>query len=245
MISLDGVGEYHDRQRPFINGRGSFKYVDRTIGLLLENDLIPHIDVTVSQRNLPGLPDLLTYIIERDIPFSLNYYRDNECSTNVTDLKFKEEQIITAMRLAFTVIKLHMPRRSLLGSLLDKANLHSLHQNTCGVGQSYLVIDQHGGIAKCHADIKQTVTTINADDPLRIIKDDPTGVRALPVEEKIGCRTCIWRYWCTGGCPQLTYRVTGRNDIKSPNCNIYKALFPEVLYLEALRLLKYTDPVIL
>ncbi|MCD6289306.1 MAG: hypothetical protein J7M34_02290 [Anaerolineae bacterium] len=39
----------------------------------------------------------------------------------------------------------------------------------------------------------------------------------------------------------VTYRVTGRYDVKSPYCNIYRALFPEVLRLEALHLLKYRD----
>ena len=34
MISLDGIGDYHDSQRPFISGKGSFKYVDRTISQL-------------------------------------------------------------------------------------------------------------------------------------------------------------------------------------------------------------------
>jgi len=47
--------------------------------------------------------------------------------------------------------------------------------------------------------------------------------------------------WCAGGCPLATYRATGRYDVKSPNCNIYRALFPEALRLEGLRLLKYQD----
>ncbi|HEY4032612.1 MAG TPA: SPASM domain-containing protein, partial [Ktedonobacteraceae bacterium] len=114
---------------------------------------------------------------------------------------------------------------------------------TCGVGRNYLVIDQRGGVAKCQADIKQTVTTIDRDDPLQVIRDDLKGIQSLSVDEKEGCRTCEWRYWCTGGCPLLTYRATGRYDVKSPNCNIYKALFPEVLRLEALRLLQYESPV--
>jgi len=70
MISLDGIGSYHDSQRPFINGRGSFTYIDRTIQKLLAHDLIPSLSVTVSQRNLQGLPQLIEYILERDLPFS-------------------------------------------------------------------------------------------------------------------------------------------------------------------------------
>lgn len=242
-ISLDGVGEYHNVQRPFLNGQGSFKYVDRTISRLLDNGLIPHINVTVSQRNLDGLPDLMRYILERDLSFTLSYYRENECSAALRDLQFAEEHMIDAMRTAFNVIEQNLPRRRLLNSLIDKASMNGPHQHACNAGHSYLVIDQDGGIAKCHTAIKQKVTTIHADDPLQIIRSDHTGMQNLAVEEKEGCRSCEWRYWCAGGCPLLTYRATGRNDVKSPNCNIYKALFPEALRLEALRLIKYTTPV--
>jgi uncharacterized protein len=64
------------------------------------------------------------------------------------------------------------------------------------------------------------------------------SIRNLSVDEKAECRTCTFRYRCAGGCPLETYRVTGRWDIKSPNCNIYKTLLPEALRLEGLRLMK-------
>ncbi|QBD79922.1 SPASM domain-containing protein [Ktedonosporobacter rubrisoli] len=243
MISLDGLGIYHDSQRQFANGYGSARYVLRTIERLLASELIPHISVTVSQRNLQGLPALIEYILERDLPFSLNYYRDNECSAHIADLRFADEQIIAAMREVFAHIGDKLPARKLLGNLLDKANMHLPHRRTCGVGQNYLVIDQHGGVAKCQAEITHIVSTIRADDPLQEVREDSSGVQGPPVEEKEGCRTCTWRYWCTGGCPLLTYRATGRYDVKSPNCTIYTALFPEVLLLEARRLLQYKTPV--
>ena len=244
-ISLDGIGASHDSQRQFLNGLGSFKYVDRTITQLLRSGLVPHINVTISQRNLNGLPDLIEYILEREMPFTFSYYRDNDCSSHLQDLKYADAQLITTMHSVFGVIEQHLPKRCLLGSLIDKANLNALHTHTCGVGHNYLVIDQHGGIAKCHSDIKQTITTVDADDPLQVLRTDLNGVQGHSVEDKEGCRSCEWRYWCTGGCPLLTYRVTGRFDVKSPNCNIYKALFPQALRLEAMRLLKYELPIVL
>ncbi len=60
------------------------------------------------------------------------------------------------------------------------------------------------------------------------------------VEEKAGCRDCTWRYWRSGGCAVATFRATGRYDVKSPNCNIYKAIYPQALRLEGLRMLKYS-----
>ncbi len=238
-ISLDGLGVYHDSQRPLLGGQGSSKYVLHTIERLLVNDMKPSLSITVSRRNLSGLPTLMSYILERDLPFSLSYYRENKCSSSVADLCFADEQIIVAMRSAFTVIEKNLPERSLLGSLLDKADMATTHRRTCGVGQNYMVIDQNGAIAKCQMDIHRTVATVASDDPLHLIRADRQGVQGLSVEEKEACRTCSWRYWCTGGCPILTYRSTGRYDVKSPYCNIYKALFPDVLRLEALRLLRY------
>ena len=38
-----------------------------------------------------------------------------------------------------------------------------------------------------------------------------------------------------------TFRATGRYDVKSPNCGIYKAIYPEALRLEGLRILKYAS----
>jgi uncharacterized protein len=241
-ISLDGIGDNHDNQRPFLNGRGSFKYVDRSIAKLLTHGLVPAISVTVSQRNLAGLPQLIEYILERDLPFSINYYRAHTNSLQIQNLRFEEQAMIAGMRTVFALIAQKLPRRSLLNSLLDKASLSSPHQHTCGTGQNYLVIDQHGGVAKCQADIKRTITTVDVNDPLHVIQTDLTGVQNVSVDEKEGCRNCEWRYWCTGGCPLLTYQATGRSDVRSPNCNIYKALFPEVLRLEALRLLTYEVP---
>jgi uncharacterized protein len=244
-ISLDGVGEKHDKQRPFANGTGSFAFVDRTITRMLAGGLVPSINVTVTQRNLDELPRLLEYILQRDLPFGLSYYRDNECSTHLSDLQFTDVCMIDGMRSAFAYIEQHLPRRPLLGLLVDKARTGTPREYTCGVGRNYLAIDQHGGIAKCHADMTNTVTTIYDDNPLQVIRENRQGIQAIAIAEKEGCRACEWRYWCTGGCPLLTYRATGRSDIKSPNCNIYKALFPEALRLEALRLLKYETPIVI
>lgn len=239
MISLDGVGESHDGQRPFADGRGSFKHVEGTLDRLAAEGVVPSISITITRRNLAGLADTVDYVLQRDLPFVLNFYRENDCSISFGDLAYDDEEIIAAIRSAFAVIEANLPPYSLTDRLLDLGRLDAPHERTCGVGQSYLVIDQRGAVAKCHMDLAHPVTDIDAADPLRLIRADQIGIQNPSVEEKEGCRDCTWRNWCAGGCPALTYRVTGRYDIKSPNCRIYKAIFPDVLRLEGLRLLKY------
>jgi uncharacterized protein len=239
MISLDGVGGSHDAQRPFANGRPSFPFVDRTIAQLIGQGHAPHLSITITNRNAPGLAEVVRYALERDLTFSLNFFRDNDCAASFPDLRYEEQVMITALLDAFGVIEQFLPRWSVLGSVLDRGQLLQPRNRSCGVGQDYIVVDHRGMIAKCHMEIERTLGSVFSDDPLQLIQLDESTVRNVSVEEKEGCRDCTWRYWCSGGCAVATFRATGRYDIKSPNCNIYKAIYPQALRLEGLRLLKY------
>ncbi len=241
MISLDGLGNYHDNHRPYAGGRGSFNDVSNGVDVALANGLVPNISVTVSSRTVEGLPELMAWLLERELPFSLNFYRENELSASRIDMQLDEQKIINGMKAAFQVVENNLPRRGFLGGIIDRANLSASHTHTCGVGQNYLVFDQNGQVAKCQMHIRKPITNVHVADPLAVIRADQIGIQNLSVEEKQGCKTCEWKHWCTGGCSLATYQATGRYDVKSPNCNIYKALFPEALRLEGLRLLKYQD----
>jgi uncharacterized protein len=239
MISLDGLGPHHDAQRPFANGRPSFHFVERTIAQLIEQGHPPHLSITITNRNAAGLAQAVRFALERDLTFSLNLFRDNDCAASFPDLRCEEQSLIAALLEAFDVIEELLPPWSVLGSILDRGQLLQPRQRSCGVGEDYIVIDQRGRVAKCHMEIERTLGDIFSDDPLELVRQDESTVLNLPVEEKAGCRDCTWRYWCSGGCAVATFRATGRYDIKSPNCNIYKAIYPRALRLEGLRLLKY------
>jgi uncharacterized protein len=241
MISLDGIGHQHDQQRPFASGKPSFQFVERTIGDLINRGHAPHLSITVTNRNFSGLSDVVRFALERDLTFSLNFYRDNDCSAQFPDLQYEEHAMIASLLDAFAVIEELLPPWSVLGSILDRGQLLQPRQRSCGVGQDYIVIDQQGKIAKCHMEIERTLGDIIRDDPLQLVRKDLALVQNLPVDAKEGCRDCTWRYWCSGGCAVATFRATGRYDIKSPNCNIYKAIYPAALRLEGLRILKYAQ----
>ncbi len=241
MISLDGVGAVHDCQRHFPDGRGSFEAPARAVDLACKEGLKPDISITVSGRTIDGLSETVAWVLERDVPFSLNFYRENDQSASEADLRLEEARIIEGMLAAYRVIERNLPRRSLLASLADRANLSVPHKRTCSAGQSYLVFDSQGRVSKCQMDMAHPITNCYDADPLGTVRDSTISFHNMTVDEKVECRECAWRYWCAGGCPLQTYRATGRYDVKSPNCAIYQALYPEVVRLEGLRLLKYAD----
>ncbi len=239
MISLDGIGAVHDSVRPLVSGRPSFHHVVRTIDRLIEQGHPPHLSITITGRNAAGLADVVRFALDRELTFSFNFFRANDEAAGVADLPYDNETMIACLREAFAVIEEVMPRRSVLGSVLDRGQLLRSSQQCCGVGQDYVVIDHRGRVAQCHMELGQARGDIRRDDPLLLIRDTAAPIKSVPVDEKEGCRDCAWRYWCAGGCPVATFRATGRWDIKSPNCSIYLAIYPEALRLEGLRLLKY------
>ena len=239
MVSLDGLGREHDAQRPFRGGQSSAARVIENIDRLMEKGLPPHLSITISDRNCDTIGEVIDFALARNLTFSLNFYRENDCSAAFPELQYSEKKMIDGLLKAFQKIEQNLPSWSVAGCILDRGQLITpQEQSACGVARDYMVIDHHGRISKCHMEMDQVIADVDHPNPLRMMRQASIGVQNPAVDEKEGCRDCEWRYWCTGGCPVATYRATGRYDIKSPNCNIYKAIYPAAVRLEGLRLLK-------
>jgi uncharacterized protein len=243
MISLDGLGAAHDVHRSYADGHGSFKHVSNAIQVAIKKGLIPNISVTITAKNAEHLHELVAWIREHNLPFALNFARENSYSTHRLT-SFDEQEIINGMLKAFNVIKENMPEHSVLAGLVDRANLAVPHLRTCSIEENYLVFDYQGNIFRCQMDMTNQLATLEITNPLSTVKSYPDPIN-ISVDSKESCNQCEWKYWCTGGCPLLTQRVAGRHNIESPYCRIYKALYPEVFRLEGFRLLQkyrtYTD----
>lgn len=236
MISLDGVGETHDQQRPMKGGGRTFQYIENTVdNLLLRRGIQPDVTITITQRNAMTVADAVRWALERNLPVSLNFFRENLRTTSRTDLALEEQSIITGMLAAYAVFEEFLPEAPFLNGLLDRVQAQA-HAHTCGVQHSYVVVTHEGKLAQCQMHLDYPVANTVQSDMLPMVRGGL--IQNLSVDTKEGCQKCEFRYRCTGGCPLETYRVTGRWDVQSPHCHIYKTLFPAALRLEGLRLLK-------
>ena len=242
-VSLDGLGQVQSVQRPLAQGQeASFPLVERTLYNLQEAGLRPGVMVTLTRRNLPGLPELVTYLLERNLHFSLNFYRPTGPSAEALQaLMSPPQELIASLRRTYQVIEGRLPRYSLLSSLSDRADLLTPRAHTCGVGRNYLVIGSQGQIAKCQMELGQWVTGIWAADPLAVVWEDQAGLQGPAVSAE-QCKDCPWVTRCTGGCPRLTRQYSGSYAAPSPYCEVYQAILPEIARLEGLRMLRYEQP---
>lgn len=238
-ISVDGVGQLHNKLRPMKNrpDGDTFADVEHTVDKVLRvHGVFPHIAMTVTGLNAHGAADVARWaMIERGLTTSFSFYRHNLLSLSRADLVYEEQSLINGMLAAYAAIESDLPLWPFLNGLLDRVKADA-HLHTCGVGQNYLVITHTGALAQCQMHLSQPIQLHLDGDLLAATASGP--LRNLPVSDKVGCRECSYRHVCTGGCPLETYRTTGRWDVRSPNCHIYQALLPAAWRLEGLRLLK-------
>lgn len=238
-ISLDETGKSSNQQRVFPNGRGSAEKVIRAIDTSLHQGLTPTISITLTSNNINELPDLLKWILDRKLLFFINFDRRIDDVHNKNLRSLNPGELSNGIRAGYKKIEQNLPQNSLLACISDRLNLSAPRLRTCSAGMSYLVIDTSGKVHKCQMKMNNPVTDIYSNDPLFYVQKDKSVFKNVPVNEKILCSNCKLKYWCTGGCPLNTQANSSENEKIPPYCNLYKSLFPEIVRLEGLRILKY------
>ncbi|OKO72125.1 radical SAM protein [Bradyrhizobium sp. NAS96.2] len=205
-VSLDGVGEFHDRLRPFRNGSGSFnKIVARLHPLFERQDRISlSARVTVTPYNLSLLDTLhaLATLGFRSVGFSpVLSSPTGRGEMTGDDLALMLDQMIACGR--------DFEDHLLSGRFHPFANLatalRELHRGThrpypCGAGASYLGVSAEGELAACHRFVNEPEAAFgNVRSGLD--QERQTGWLAeRHVDRQEPCKSCWARYLCGGGC---------------------------------------------
>jgi len=223
MVSIDGFQNFNRY------GKEDYEQAEllKIINKCKSKHLLQNISITITNDNVIDLPNFVDYCLDKDYPFVFNFYRPNKLSKN--DLLVSDKLFIKQLKEAYYRIENKLPNRILSSVLLDKVNLLSAHYYTCDAGRNYIVYNQDGQKYNCQMEL---------ENPLQ-----KKAIYNPPVDKKESCFNCEIKYFCTGGCPFISNNNGAFT--KSPYCNIYKALYKDVIRLEGLRLLKYEKPYII
>jgi uncharacterized protein len=205
-ISLDGVGEAHDRLRPFKGGSGSYDRVIANVRPLLPMQRRMQVSarVTVTPDNL-SLRDTLDEFLSlgfHSVGFSPMLSSPTEAGEmNSGDLDAMLGQMISCGE--------EFERRVVRGeryAFLNMSNaLSEIHKGThrpypCGAGAGYFGVSAEGGLYACHRFVEDPVGTMgNVQSGVdRAVQARWLAGRHVHLQEP--CRNCWARYMCGGGC---------------------------------------------
>ncbi len=237
-MSLDGSEQWHDKNRPYANGQGSFRDVERSIDTLLQRDIRPGLITTITKHNVKGLTELAEYCVNRGLHFRFSPYRQTVTATE--DLKCGNDEMIFELRRCYEWLESHLPIEN-LGRIHKFSDISFRGPKTrvCGIGDSEAAISIDGKLCLCQFDFDGVIGDALSDSVLTLLKEQKKFVPASKEVDRItGCQNCEWRYICGGGCPMHARNCYGTFYHHSPYCEVYKEIIPVLLRLHAIQLLR-------
>ncbi|MBN1138364.1 MAG: radical SAM protein [Anaerolineae bacterium] len=234
MVSLDGGLETHDRLRARPDGGSTYAAVTDTVERAMGRGLRPNISITVTSLNLEGAGEAVAFALERALPFNINFYR--ECAPDRSPaargpLSPSPAQLLEAMRGILAVIRAYPTYPLPLTAILDRTRLDIPHSYACSAGRDYLVVGTAGQVSACQMLLEEPWSTLVNEDPLCAVRRRGEELFKA-VDNDPECGACTWRTACSGGCPLLRKSV-----LHGDYCQVYRALLPELVQLEARRLI--------
>jgi uncharacterized protein len=228
-VSLDGIGNVHDRLRPTKGGRGSYDRVIANVRPLLacQQRMEVSARVTVTPTNL-GLRAILDQFVElgfRSIGFSpMLSAPTHRGEMQADDLDVLLREMITCGR--------EFERRALARQFYPFANmttaLTEIHRGThrpypCGAGAGYFGVSASGGLFACHRFVDDEAGSMGHIGAGVDKSRQQRWLADRMVDRQEPCRNCWARYLCGGGCH---YEVIHRGR---PACDYIRGWLDYVL----------------
>jgi len=207
-ISLDGIPDVQNIQRPLANGRASFPVVSETLRRLDKKKFNYAIRMTVTQERIDKVAESVSYIAKKFAAKTIQVEpvfligRALETKLAAVNADMFIEQFREAKRLAAK----HGKQLKYSG-----ARLHTKTNSFCkAVGGDSFSVTTTGWVSSCYE--------VNGlDDPRAELffygrYDQTTGqfvfnekkidrLRSLTVENKVYCNKCFCKWHCAGDCP--------------------------------------------
>lgn len=238
VVSLDGIQKYNDKNRIFLNGKGTYNCVIKKLKILKKYKINFNVNLTLSNFNIVGLNEIICFLNKEGILFHLSFCRPHSLVNDKDELVFKIKKFSKYYKLAIKKLLLHQPKDPQLDNLLDKVKLSYPHFNACGIAKNYLVYGANGKLYLCHCDMQKSIGNYTCTNPLKQVQRFSKKLKFLDLKDKKVCQKCFWKYYCAGGC----YKISVQEDnYKNPFCSIYKKFIPLLIKYEALRILKYEN----
>jgi uncharacterized protein len=205
-VSLDGVGDAHDRLRPFKSGKGSYDRIIQNTQPLLASQKKMQVSarVTVTPLN-PELQQTLDELIRlgfHSVGFSpmLSSPSGKEEMDAPALLDMLENMIACGHAFEKNVIAGKRYPFSNMSTALREIHRGTHRPYPCGAGAGYLGVSATGELAACHRFVEDDQgyfgDLAGGIDPAR----QQAWLTERHVHRQEPCKSCWARYLCGGGC---------------------------------------------
>lgn len=221
-ISIDGLNNYQQINRPLINNKNSFSLVEKSINLLTQNNLNFNISIVLTNESIDGLIEFTSYLLKHNYSFKYSL---------VEQQLLNQEKVITILSKCYELIEIAIDNGYTKFHLHKFCDLHfdNFYNQTCSAGSEGLTLSTNGDFYFCQKHIGIKVPIGNIFEDADLISIAQRGINYY-IESSYSdeCILCSYKRICTSGCP------LERSDGKDVYCEVYKFVIPIIYKLRAI-----------
>lgn len=225
-VSIDGLKDYHDANRPFRDGKGSYSRVQENVKILVENGATLNSRITLTHENIKAFSDIVKSIWSLGIDsvvFDIATTTNQKYAITPEDVKLLEEQISELADITYD--SLVNKGNRVLFNIVQTSMILNGNKSQCSCSfntNKTLMMDPDGDVYRCHR--------VQGYDEFKLgnITD-----KLQPAEKvKFECCDSCWADKLCSKCAHTNYIVN--NDVRKPYsiwCACKKILYKETLKL--------------
>lgn len=233
QITLDGIGEVHDKRRFLKGGGPTFSKIVKGIDVCLANNLPVNLRMVADRENIGGLPDLAKFAIEKGWTANPLFktqlgrnYELHHCQASPDKLfsRVALYEAISKLTKEFPhILEFYKPAYSVSKFLSENGSLPDPLFDGCPACKTEWAFDFTGQIFPCTATVGKANESLGTFYPEVSVQGDRVDEwESRDVTAIEGCKDCNLQLACGGGCGSVAKNRTGQ--ICSTDCRPVREL---------------------
>lgn len=240
QVSLDGMKEIQNYQRPRANGRASFEVVCKTIKSLLANKIKTVVRCTVTEKSVSGITEIVTFLMNNFHGATVHLEPVCECGRGLqTGQKFPSPELFISGFIEAEKIAEACGSELFYSGASSKLTL--FRRSFCGISAPNFIVTPTGAVSACHevAESNHPLARhfiygcINHQNgTLAFDYSKIQGLKTCVANVDSVCEKCHALYYCAGECLAKKIGNSGEARLR---CKINQELIKHYVFKKFFR----------
>ena len=213
QITIDGIGEEHDKRRYLAGGQGSYARIMQNVQLGLEKGINIVLRTNVNTKNLEGISELIELYKNNgwtEKPnFSYYFKTTMKCydqlgeSLSEVELMSKMAELYGEDIGKFQFNSIYQGLSTRLWDMLENNTFAPFRSGYCGANMGMYTIDPYGDIYPCWdvlSEKEHVIGKVNVETSEFEFNDNLERWKGRTVDKLEECKKCKYMMFCGGGC---------------------------------------------
>lgn len=239
QITVDGIGEEHDKRRFLVGGQPTYDVIIKNVDEALKKGARIVIRSNINKKNIAGIKKLIDFYKDKgwlEMPNFRYYFKSTmQCYDEIAD-SYSDVELMKELseiygednvnKFQFNSVYQGLANR--IRHMLENNTFAPLRSGYCGANMGMYTIDPFGDIYPCWdvlSDKSEIIGTVDVHNKNFLFNENNERWKGRTVDKLSKCQKCPYMLFCGGGCAAQAKVL--HNDMNMVFCDNFQMLFDE------------------